>query len=61
MLVARMVAMQTLLVLIVVLLSAALFVYALPLFLYIAPLFIVGIVLIFISDSVHHNSKPAGH
>jgi hypothetical protein len=53
--------MQTLLVLVVLLLSAALFVYALPLFLYIAPLFIVGIVFSLISDSVHHNSRPVGH
>jgi hypothetical protein len=53
--------MQLLLVPVVLLLSAALFVYALPLFLYIAPLFIIGIIFSLISDSAHHKTTPVGH
>ena len=53
--------MQMLVVLAVVLFSAALFMYALPLILYIAPLFIIGIIISLVSDSWHRKSKPIAH
>ena len=53
--------MQILVVLVVMLFSAALFIYALPLFLYIAPMVIVGILVSLASDTAHHKSKPVAH
>lgn len=53
--------MQILVVFVVLLFSAALFVYALPLFLYIAPLFIAGIIISLVHEAVHHKSRPVGH
>jgi hypothetical protein len=59
--VARMVAMQILLIPVVLLFSVAVILNALPLILYIAPVLIVGLIISLIVDALHHRSKPVTH
>lgn len=61
MFVARANVMQFILVLIVLLFSAALILYASPLILYIAPLIVIGVVISLLMDSVRHKAKTVRH
>ena len=54
-------AMQLFLIIVVLLFSVALVLYALPLVLYIAPLIVAGLLISFVTDSVHHKSKTVWH
>jgi len=53
--------MQFLLVLVVLLFSAALVLYASPLILYVAPLIALGIVISLLNDAIRHRSKTVEH
>jgi hypothetical protein len=60
MFVARMIEMPLLLIPIL-LFSAALILYALPIILYVAPVFIVLVIISLTTDTVRHRAKVAAH
>jgi hypothetical protein len=53
--------MHILVIFVVLMFSAALFLYALPLFLYIAPVIMLGLIISFATDASHHRSKSVGY